>query len=71
VHILADRDPARTANALTDDSRGRSSVDHLRVGDVAKAYLAGVDALRPRLASRPITGTSTKLLGPATEPLGD
>jgi len=50
VYVLADRDVERTATLLgTAPSGRRSAVDELRAGgDPGQAYLAALDALRPR-----------------------
>ncbi len=49
VHLLAERDAGATSRLLaTAPSQGQSAIDELRAGRRETAYLAAIDALRPR-----------------------
>jgi hypothetical protein len=49
VRILVDKYPERTADVLnTPDSDGRTALDYLRKREPSRAYLAAMDAARPR-----------------------
>ena len=49
VHLLAERDAGATSQLLaTAPCEGQSAVDALRAGRPETAYLAAIDALRPR-----------------------
>lgn len=49
VFLMADREPQRTSRLIeTPLPDGESPLDHLRRGDLSRAYLSAIDVLRPR-----------------------
>jgi hypothetical protein len=57
IYVLAGNDPSRTAYVLEQPSLdGRSAKDYLIDGHPNEAYLAAIDALRPRHSSGLVTG---------------
>lgn len=67
VYILVERDPERTAAILATASTGRrSAVEELReTGDPGRAYLAALDAIRPRRTGL-LVGNRPRRDGPTT-----
>lgn len=66
VHLLAERDADTTSRLLANARRrGQSAVDALRAGRPEKAYLAAIDALRPRPAGI-LTGSRPRRSGATT-----
>ncbi len=68
IFVLANRDAERVAAILDSAPPGkRSAVEDLRAGEPARAYLAALDALRPRrpgliVGDRPRLGGATAAL---------
>jgi transcriptional regulator with XRE-family HTH domain len=70
VYLLSERDASTTSHLLaTAPRRGQSAVDALRAGRPEKAYLAAIDALRPRPTGM-LTGSRPRRSG-ATAALHD
>ncbi len=68
IHQLAEADPQRTVRALSaPEATGVCAIEHLRARRPARAYLAALDALRPRQSGM-LTG-SRPARGDATTPL--
>jgi hypothetical protein len=67
VYVLADRDPDKTAAVLATAPPGRrSAVEELRAArDPGRAYLAALDAIRPRQAGL-LVGGRQRRDGPST-----
>ncbi|MGO9790872.1 MAG: hypothetical protein ACLP8S_15660 [Solirubrobacteraceae bacterium] len=69
-HLLAEQDPGATSRLLAAaPSRGQSAVDALCAGRPETAYLAAIDALRPRPTGM-LTGSRPRRSG-ATAALHD
>ncbi len=74
LYLLAGRDPIRTGDLLASlDEAGGSPLSYLQAGAPAKAYLAAIDAVKPRQrrASGLIVGDRPATPGTATSPLID
>lgn len=70
VYLLAERDASTTSRLLaTAPRRGQSAVDALRAGRPERAYIAAIDALRPRPTGM-LTGSRPRRSG-ATAALHD
>jgi hypothetical protein len=67
VYVLVDRDPGRTAAVLGTSQPGQcSAVEELiQTGDPGRAYLAALDAIRPRRPG-PLIGDRPRRDGPTT-----
>lgn len=67
IYLLVERDPQRTAAILATAPNGRlSAIEELRnAGDPGKAYLAALDAIRPRRTGL-LVGDRARRDGPTT-----
>ena len=67
IYVLVDRDAGRTATVLaTAPAGGRSAVEELKAtGDPGRAYLAALDAIRPRRTGL-LVGDRPRRDGPTT-----
>lgn len=71
VFVLADRDPRRTADALSESpGNGLSARTLLARGEPAKAYVAALDVIRPPTQGL-LVGSHPAEPGMATAPLHD
>jgi transcriptional regulator with XRE-family HTH domain len=69
IHVLASRNPSRTAQILEARSATQSSArDDLAAGNAAKAYITALDALHPPTEGL-LVGIRPAEVGQATNPL--
>lgn len=66
IFLVASKDPRATVMALTSGNGGRCALEYLAQGEPEKAYLAALDALRPRPTDDYLVGTSPSEPGRGT-----
>lgn len=72
LRLLADDEPTRTRDLLCrPDAHGLSPLAYLQEGQAAKAYLAAIDAVKPRRRAGLLVGDRPATPGTATSPLVD